>query len=63
MYIQLALHIGEFGICEFNQLQIENIGKKYSRKLQKAKIEFVVRGNYLLSIYIVFSIITNLEMI
>ena len=41
--IKSALHICQFRICGFDQLQVENIKKKKkkSRKFQKAKLDFV----------------------
>ena len=55
--MQLALHICRFGIPVFNQQQIKNIRKKISGSSKKQNFNLPHAGNYLHSIYIVFTTI------
>ena len=52
-----------FQICGFNQWQIKNILRKFQKVSKKQNFNLQHAGNYLHSIYIVFGIISNLEMI
>ena len=55
--VQSALRVHGFCIHRFNQLQMENIQKKISRKFQKGKLNLSYSCNYIHNIYIVFTTI------
>lgn len=58
-----ALCIHRFCIQGFNHLWIKNTWKKFQKVPKKQNLNFPCTGHYLHSIYIVFSVISNLEMI
>ena len=53
--VQAAFHICGFHIQGFNQLQIEKYLKKIPETSKKQNLNFSFTGNYLHSIYIVFT--------
>ena len=62
-FINTALYICEFCICISNQPQIKDIWKKIPESSQKQNLNFPYTSNYLHSMYVVFGIISNLEMV